>query len=331
MRFWKFFFLLLMAFNFTLDDAKAQNNNCTLETDGTITFTGDEIDQIRRCEVPLRRAQFTIKRYGYCDGEPNQNDGFSNCYSLIDAPIDFDLDTSMLTESSVNLPPPGNYSHYFVVLNKRLKLSALLEFSQANVVFSEVGDAQNIPFVSSLFQMISYTLDDCPYTPITICEGSYFEINYEETARQEQPGHVRNIQSLPHEPLTDVPLSTLYWQTFGDCADNFKPAVTDDNLGITFRLVRDIDFEQARSCDEVGNIMFGTELATPFAVTGQETSAEAVFNLDLAGSIGFKKIPLSNIRERNTNNLITDETFWYPFNIMLGKNALMPEITLSSD
>lgn len=323
------FFILVVTFISTLDDAKAQNNNCTLETDGTITFTGDEIDQIRRCAIPLKRAQYTIKRYGFCDGEPDQNDGFSNCYSLIDEPMDFDLDTSMLTESTVKLPPPGTYSHYFVIINMRLKLAALLEFSQDNVAKDSNG--QNYRYLSTLFEMISYTPSDCPYTPITICEGGYFDIDYDETARQEDGGAGFNLQLLNTEPITEVPLYTLYWQTFGDCQDSFRPAVTDDNLGITYRLVRDIDFEQARNCDEVGNIMFGTELDTPFSVTGQETSAEAVFDLDLAGSIGFQKIPLTNVRDASSNNLIPDENFWHPFNIMLGKNALMPLITLSND
>ena len=307
----------------------AQQNSCTIESDGRVLLSGDE-DVVSRCSIPLNAAQYTIEKFGYCDGQPDRANGFNNCYSLIDEPIYFDIQDAFTKQTTVKLPPPGSYSEYFVIADSVMHVSAFIEFANDNVADNIGMDGgNNRRYASTLFPRKSYTLDDCPYDPsVEDCSGSYYEVDT-HNGSYAQPGRSRNVQTLFAAPEGDVeiPLLEIYWSSFNH--PKFSSHMID-HLNVTYRLLTD-SFEQATREGDVSKIMFHTGLDTPTVITGQETSAEATFDLELGGSLTFTKTPLTNMTEAGTNNALPDGDFWIPQNIMVGKNGLMPNITLSSE
>jgi hypothetical protein len=261
------FFILI----FGTDYAAAQDYSCQVESDGRITLSGDtsniNASIMRRCtNIPVQGARYTMKAFGYCKGEPNAGIGYSNCYTLIDDPITVEFSENSSQSFEAKLPPIGEYSHYFSIIERDYELAAVVELT------NDVSTVSGEGFFST--KIVPGALDECPSNP---CSAPFSAIeNVDDIRSINDP----QVVSRPETNPGYVPFATIRVDTLSPYTNVRKFVLLEGNL--TVRLLNGkLGPVNASTFGTTGvnYVMSSIELDEPFVVNGDETRATVDFDL----------------------------------------------------
>lgn len=297
--------------------AEAQNTSCEIGSGGLITLQGDttaiESSILNACRnIPVQGAKYTMKAFGFCEGTPDESRGFSNCFTLIDDPVDIEFVAGSTQSFSAKLPPVGSYSHYFSIIEKEYELAVVFQLA------NDPSTVQGSGFVTTPHEVDD--LNDCPTNP---CGAPFTPVD--------PVNEVYNFPGNAGLPATDpgfVPYARLAVNSL-----TFTPQTGADKiLSATFGGIRaqllDVNLEPFLwnpSDDEVKYLMSSFELDDPFVVNGNETRANVDFDLSTAAAFVF----FFNDPTGAQNDPFVRH--WATAGIYLSQKGLTPTIETSTD
>lgn len=297
--------------------AEAQNTSCEIGSDGLITLRGDttaiESSILNDCrQIPVQGARYTMKAFGFCEGTPDENRGFSNCFTLIDEPVDIEFVDGSTQSFSAKLPPVGSYSHYFSIIEKEYELAVVFQLA------NDPSTVQGSGFFTTPY--MDDDLDDCPTNP---CRAPFTPVD-----------PVNEVYSFPGNaglPTTDpgfVPYARLAVNSLSFTPQQNADKVLDVTLGGIRVQLLDANLEPFLwnpSDQEVKYLISSFELDDPFVVNGNETRANVNFDLSTAANFVF----FFNDPTGAQND--PDVRHWTTSGIYLSQRALTPTIETSTD
>lgn len=278
-------------------------NSCTVESDGRVTMSGNLRNVLQVCRnVPLEGGRYTMRRFGFCAGEPDAGSGFSNCHSLIDEAIEVTFSDGSSQSFSAKLPQPGTYSHYFALIDNVYDYSVILELTNPASSVSG-GGIFTTPYNSA-------DLPDCSggcsgvYEPSSEPETYFLDSDDRFLTPNVRPGAVP-LARLETDNLSADPSRLVHSVTTGAPRTlklmNYKfqiwngPMDDDDRYDVRYLLMHE-------------------PLSNPFEVTGQETEISVDFDLSRGASFVYWQ---------------SQEGIWHVQNLMLSNTALTPTISVA--
>lgn len=306
------FFILI----FGADYAAAQDYSCEIESDGRITLSGDtshiNASLMRTCtNIPVQGARYTMKAFGYCNGEPDEGRGFSNCYTLIDDPITVEFGENSSQSFNAKLPAKGSYSHYFSMIEPVYELAAVVEL--ANDVSTVLGNG----FFST--HIAPGALDECPTDPCSAPFTSALPSQNEAKLNNDGAG-------ATHRPTTDpgyVPYAKIRTVTLNPFGfPDIRPF--NRTIGHVRARLLNGQLKTTNESRNVNYIMTSFELDEPFVVTGDETSVNVDFDLSTGANFSYFFNDPTNLGDGFNRH-------WNVPLIWLSQRALTPTIQTSTD
>lgn len=307
------FFILI----FGADYAAAQDYSCEIESDGRVTLSGDtshiNASIMRTCtNIPIQGARYTMKAFGYCKGKPNAGIGYSNCYTLIDDPITVEFSENSSQSFEAKLPPTGEYSHYFSIIERDYELAAVFALT------NDVSTVDGSGFFST--QIVPGALDECPSNP---CSGPFRAV---ENVDGFQSINSNVIVSKPEADPGYVPFAGIRVDTLSPYSDVRKFVLLAGNL--TVRLLNGklgpVDASTFGTTG-VNYVMSSIELDEPFVVNGDEKRATVDFDLSTGANF------LYYFNDPTRLNDDGDVSHWTIPVIYLSQRAFTPTIQTSTD
>ena len=284
---------------YTLSFTASAENSCAKESDGRVTLTGSMQNNVQICRnVPLEAARYTMYRFGFCNGEPNKGDGYSNCHSLIDSALEVTFSAGSLQSFAAKLPPAGSYSHYFAIFNHIYEFAAIVELANnsdtvaANGIFTTPYEEGELP--------------DCSDG----CTGVH-EPQQEPTPFTLDSGSIRTPSSRPGA----VPLALFEGDNIAADANNLVHTLITPVETVTLMNYKFQTWNSPMDSDDrhdVAYIVMTQPLSEPFIVSGDEEGINVDFDLSQGATFTY---------------YLDQNGLWNVRNIVLSNSAMTPRIS----